>query len=133
MRRPSGEELVKRAQARAQPTVVSDPEILSGMPVFAGSRVPIDMVLACVDRGNDMARILRAYPFVTDGHITAARAYRASHPRPEFWHEVSAIAMEYEGVGNLSRMYQDAKDDAERLAIVKDIEELMADIKRAYR
>jgi uncharacterized protein (DUF433 family) len=127
----SPEELVERAQARAQPTVVTDPEILSGMPVFAGSRVPIDMVLACVDAGNDMARIRRAYPFVTDEHIKAARAYKASHPTPEFWQEASTIALEYEGVGHLIRMYADAEDDAERLSIVMDIEELMADIKRA--
>jgi uncharacterized protein (DUF433 family) len=79
----SPEELVERAQAQAQPTVVTDPEILSGTPVFAGSRVPIDMVLACVDAGNDMARIRHAYPFVTDEHITAARATkrRTEHPR----------------------------------------------------
>jgi hypothetical protein len=29
-------------------------------------------------------------------------------------------------------MYAEAEDDAERLSIVMDIEELMADIKRAY-
>jgi uncharacterized protein (DUF433 family) len=126
----SPEELVERAQA--QPTVVTDPEILYGMPVFAGSRVPIDMVLACVDAGTDMARIRQAYPFVTDEHVTAARAYKASHPTPEFWQEASAIAVEYEGVGELIRMWTDAKDDAERLSIKIDIEELMADIKRAY-
>jgi uncharacterized protein (DUF433 family) len=129
----SPEELVERAQAQAQPTVVTDPEILSGMPVFAGSRVPIDVVLACVDAGNDMARIRRAYPLVvTDEHIKAARAYKASHPTPEFWQEASAIAVEYEGVGDLIRMYADAGDDAERLSIVIDIGELMADITRAH-
>jgi uncharacterized protein (DUF433 family) len=128
----SQEELVERAQAQAQPTVVTDPEILSGTPVFAGSRVPIDMVLACVEAGNDMARIRHAYPFVTDEHITAARAYKASHPTPAFWQEASAIALEYEGVGDLIRMYADAEDDAERLSIVIDIGELMADIKRTH-
>jgi uncharacterized protein (DUF433 family) len=128
----SPEELVERAQAEAQPTVVTDPEILSGTPVFAGSRVPIDMVLACVDAGNDTARIRRAYPFVTDEHITAARAYKASHPTPEFWQEALAIAVEYEGVGDLMRMWANAGDDAERLSILIDIVELMEDIKRAY-
>jgi uncharacterized protein (DUF433 family) len=133
-REPTAEELelVERAQAQAQPTVVTDPEVLSGMPFFAGSRVPIDVVLASVDAGTDMPRIRQAYPFVTDEHITAARAYKASHPTPEFWQEASAIAVEYEGVGNLIRMWADAKDDAERLSIKIDIEELMADIKRAY-
>jgi uncharacterized protein (DUF433 family) len=111
---------------------VTDPEILSGTPVFAGSRVPIDMVLACVDAGNDTARIRRAYPFVTDEHITAARAYKASHPTPEFWQEALAIAVEYEGVGDLIRMWADAEGDAERLSILIEIVELMEDIKRAH-
>jgi hypothetical protein len=39
----SPEELVEREQSQAQPTVVTDPKILNGLPVFAGSRVPIDM------------------------------------------------------------------------------------------
>jgi uncharacterized protein (DUF433 family) len=128
----SPEELVERAQARAPPTVVTDPEILSGTPVFAGSRVPIDMVLACVDAGNDMARIRRAYPFVTDEHIKAARAYKTSHPTREFWQEASAIAVEYESVGDLIRMWADAEDDAQRLSTLIDIEKLMADIKQAH-
>ena len=102
------------------------------MPVFAGSRVPIDIVLACVDAGNDMARIRRAYPFVTDEHIKAARAYKASRSTREFWQEAATIALEHEGVGDLIRMYADAEDDAERLSVVIDIGELMADIKRAH-
>jgi len=128
----SPDKLVERAQAQSQPTVVTDPEILGGMPVFAGSRVPIDVVLACVHAGTDMARIRQAYPFVTDEHVTAARAYKASHPTPEFWQEASTIAVEFGGVGNLIRMYAEAEDDAERLAIVIDIEELMADIKTVH-
>jgi uncharacterized protein (DUF433 family) len=128
----SPEELVERAQSQAQPTVVIDPEILNGTPVFAGSRVPIDMLLACVDAGTDMARIRLAYPFVTDEHITAARDYKAAHPTPEFWQEALAIAVEYEGVGDLIRMWADAEDDAERLSILIEIVELMEDIKRAH-
>jgi uncharacterized protein (DUF433 family) len=61
--------------------VVSDPEILSGDPVFAGTRITIDTVLASIDAGIDMARIRASYPSVDDEHISAARAYRAVHPR----------------------------------------------------
>jgi uncharacterized protein (DUF433 family) len=127
----SPEELVERAQSQAHPTVVTDPAILNGLPVFAGSRVPIDMLLACVDAGTSIAQIRLAYPFVTDEYITAARAYKASHPTREFWQEAAAIAVEYKGVGTLIRMWADAEDDAERLSILMDIVELMEDIKRA--
>ena len=61
--------------------VVSDPEILSGEPVFAGTRITIDTVLASIDAGIDLARIRASYPIVDDEHIAAARAYRAAHPR----------------------------------------------------
>ena len=61
--------------------VVSDPEILSGEPVFAGTRITIDTVLASIDAGIDLARIRASYPIVDDEHIAAVRAYRAVHPR----------------------------------------------------
>jgi uncharacterized protein (DUF433 family) len=57
------------------PEIVSDPEILGGTPVFAGSRVSIDIVLASVDKGISMERIVAAYPFITEAHIAAAREY----------------------------------------------------------
>jgi len=61
---------------------VSDPEILSGEPVFAGTRIAIDTVLASLDAGINLARIRASFPIVVDDeHIAAARAYRAAHPR----------------------------------------------------
>jgi uncharacterized protein (DUF433 family) len=59
------------------PVIVTDSEILKGTPVFAGSRVPIEMVLASVDKGISMDRIVAAYPFITEAHIAAARKYTA--------------------------------------------------------
>jgi uncharacterized protein (DUF433 family) len=64
-----------------QSLVVSDPEILSGEPVFAGTRIAIDTVLASLDAGIDMARIRLSFPIVDDEHIATARAYRTAHPR----------------------------------------------------
>ncbi len=55
--------------------VVRDPEILGGMPVFAGTRVPIGIVLACADSGLSVARIAEHYPCVTEEHIRAARRH----------------------------------------------------------
>ena len=54
------------------------------------------------------------------------------HPTREFWQEAAAIAVEYKGVGTLIRKWADAEDDAERLAILIDIVELMEDIKLAH-
>jgi uncharacterized protein (DUF433 family) len=64
-----------------QSLVVSDPEILSGEPVFAGTRIAIDTVLASFDAGIGMARIRLSFPIVDDEHIAAARAHTTAHPR----------------------------------------------------
>lgn len=78
---------IERAIARsreledAESLVHEDKAILGGMPVFVGTRVPIDIILASVDKGIDGERIRSSYPFVTQRHIEAARAYSASHTR----------------------------------------------------
>ena len=75
----------KVPSAMASPTtvlVMSDPEIMNGSPVFAGTRVPVDNVLASLAVGIDMSRIRDSYPFLTDAHLQAARAYVEAHPQP---------------------------------------------------
>ena len=69
-----------RNELTHQNLVVSNPEILSGEPVFVGTRITIDTILASLDAGIDVAHIRELYPIVSDQHITAARAYRAEHP-----------------------------------------------------
>jgi uncharacterized protein (DUF433 family) len=56
--------------------VRSDPAILGGMACFAGTRVPIENVLATLDAGVGLERLRTAYPFLTDFHVTAARAHK---------------------------------------------------------
>ena len=65
---------------RPQELVTSDSEIMGGAPVFAGTRVPIDMVLASLAAGIDMTRIRDSYPFLTQAHVQEARAYAEAHP-----------------------------------------------------
>ncbi|MEX3776570.1 DUF433 domain-containing protein [Pseudomonas sp. MYb118] len=62
-------------------TVVSDPEILGGMPVIRGSRLPIENLLATVDEGVPFETIRDDYPFLTPEMIEHARLYQKSHPR----------------------------------------------------
>jgi uncharacterized protein (DUF433 family) len=66
---------------RANAAITSDPKILRGTPVFAGTRVPIDVVTSSLERGMDRSRVVDAYPFLTDELIEAAMTYAKSHPR----------------------------------------------------
>jgi uncharacterized protein (DUF433 family) len=61
--------------------VTTDPAVMGGVPCFAGTRVPIDHVLSSLDEGESLARLQASYPFLTDAHVDAARAYTLAQPR----------------------------------------------------
>ena len=61
--------------------ITSEEDVLGGQPVFRGTRVPIDVVLASVDANVPLERVQRAYPSVTPEMIESARIYAAVRPR----------------------------------------------------
>ena len=61
--------------------VTANPKVMGGMPVFAGSRVPIEIVLSSLEAGVDLEELKLSYPFLTPAHLEAARAYEEEHPR----------------------------------------------------
>jgi uncharacterized protein (DUF433 family)/rubredoxin len=52
-----------------------------GVAHFRGSGVPVDTVLALLDKGVSWRRVRRSWPFLTRGHIGAARAFLAEQLR----------------------------------------------------
>lgn len=70
---------------RPLPAIEADDNTLGGTPVFAGSRLPVATLLACIEAGNDWKRIVASWPWLTPAHVEAARAYAAvkdASPRP---------------------------------------------------
>jgi uncharacterized protein (DUF433 family) len=67
--------------ARASQTVLSDPEILGGEPVFAGTRVPVDNVLGSLDEGMSLENLQSSWSFLSKSLIDDARLYVKLHPR----------------------------------------------------
>ena len=61
--------------------VTEDPAVMGGMPCFAGTRVPIEIVLGSLDEGMSGDEVRESYPFLTDAHVAAARVYAAVHPK----------------------------------------------------
>jgi uncharacterized protein (DUF433 family) len=53
--------------------VVSDPSTLSGTPVFRGTRVPVQDVLASLDKEISLDRVLAAYPSITRDQVNLVR------------------------------------------------------------
>lgn len=66
---------------QADALVTTDPEIMGGVPVFAGTRVPVGNVLSSLAAGIQLNRLKASYPFLTEAHIQSAKVYEAVHPR----------------------------------------------------
>jgi uncharacterized protein (DUF433 family) len=52
--------------------VHSDPDILGGTPVFAGTRVPLRNLIDYLERGHDLNEFLDAFPSVSRHQAVAA-------------------------------------------------------------
>lgn len=70
-----------RSLHEASSVVISDPSVMGGMPVFKGTRLPVETVLASIDAGEPFATLKEHYPFLTEEMIDLARVYLDTHPR----------------------------------------------------
>ena len=54
------------------PAVASEPEIMSGTPVFTGTRVPFQTLLDYLEAGQPLSEFLEDFPTVSKEHAIAA-------------------------------------------------------------
>ena len=54
------------------PIIHSDPDILSGTPVFVGTRVPVQSLFDYLEGGETLDEFLRQFPSVSREQATAA-------------------------------------------------------------
>ena len=52
-------------------SVVCDPGILGGTPVFEGTRVPVQNLIACLEAGDSIDLFLYDFPSVTRDQVIA--------------------------------------------------------------
>jgi uncharacterized protein (DUF433 family) len=55
----------------AEPIVISSPDILSGMPVFAGTRVPVQALIDYLEGGETIDDFLTGFPTVRREQVVA--------------------------------------------------------------
>ena len=56
-----------------QPKVIhSDPDILGGIPVFVGTRVPVQNLIDCLEAGDSLEEFLDSFPSVAREQAVAA-------------------------------------------------------------
>jgi uncharacterized protein (DUF433 family) len=52
-----------------QPIVTSSPDVLSGAPVFAGTRVPVQSLIDYLEGGETIDDFLEGFPTVKRAHV----------------------------------------------------------------
>jgi uncharacterized protein (DUF433 family) len=52
--------------------IVSDPDLMSGMPCFRGTRVPFQNLIDYLEGGHSLGEFLRQFPTVTHEMAVAA-------------------------------------------------------------
>ena len=59
----------------AKQLIVSDPKVMMGKPVVAGTRLTVELILEKLSAGETMEQILEAHPRLTREAIHAALAF----------------------------------------------------------
>ncbi|MEK7794115.1 MAG: DUF433 domain-containing protein [Candidatus Hydrogenedentota bacterium] len=63
--------------------IVSDPKLMMGKPVIAGTRITVELILEKLGAGESFEQILDAHPGLTREAIQAAAAFGAQALRAD--------------------------------------------------
>jgi len=55
--------------------ITSDPKIMMGKPVVAGTRITVELILEKLGAGETIEQILQAHPGLTEAGLRAALAF----------------------------------------------------------
>jgi uncharacterized protein (DUF433 family) len=62
-------------------TITSIPEIMGGMACVAGTRVPAETILACINAGETVYDIFSGYPYLPFGSVEAVVEWAQANGR----------------------------------------------------
>lgn len=72
--------------------IVSDPRIMMGKPVVAGTRITVELILEKLAAGETVEQILEAHPRLTREAIQAALAFAAEVLRADVVYPIGEAA-----------------------------------------
>ena len=70
--------------------IQSDPNIMMGKPVIAGTRITVELILEKMGAGENVEQLLVEHPRLTEEAIRAALAFAAATLRADVVYPVSA-------------------------------------------
>lgn len=74
----------------ASPLVVSDPNVMMGKPVIAGTRVTVESILERLAAGETIEQIVASHPRLSEAAVRAALAFAAEALRADVVYPVAA-------------------------------------------
>jgi uncharacterized protein (DUF433 family) len=74
----------------SKPMIVSDPKVMMGKPVVAGTRITVDLILEKLGGGETIEAVLESHPRLTREGVLAALRYAAQVLRAEVAYPISA-------------------------------------------
>jgi len=63
--------------------IVSDPAVMIGKPVVAGTRITVDLILEKLAAGETVQQLLEAHPRLTEDGVRAALTFAAEALRAD--------------------------------------------------
>ena len=74
----------------SEPLIVSDPKIMMGKPIVAGTRITVDLILEKLGSGESVDAVLEAHPRLTRDAVLAALRFAAQALRAEVVYPIPA-------------------------------------------
>lgn len=75
-----------------QPLIASDPKIMMGKPVVAGTRITVELILEKLAAGETTEQILSEHPRLTGEAVRAAIAFAAEALRADVVYPTERLA-----------------------------------------
>ncbi len=72
--------------------IVSDPSVMMGKPVIAGTRITVELILEKLAAGETVDQLLAAHPRLTEEAVRAALAFAADALRGDVLYPVEPVA-----------------------------------------
>ncbi len=75
-----------------EPRIISNPNIMGGKPVVAGTRITVELILEKLASGDTVAEIVEDYPDLNGESIRAAIRFAADALRSDFVYPTDTAA-----------------------------------------
>lgn len=75
-----------------KPLIISDPNVMMGKPVVAGTRITVELILEKLSAGETAEQILDAHPCLTPEAIRAALAFASQALRADVVYPINEAA-----------------------------------------